>query len=476
MLTFFTLGLPGMTDPLLRLTLPGLLMLLLVTGLGALLLRYSSRYMAGEPHMKAFRLQMLGVLLAVALVILSDHLLLLLIGWMLVGSCLHPLLVFYPERPFAVLAAHKKFLLTRLSDCLLLIAILLLWQSHGSFSVSRILDSYQAQGTTGNPLDTAAAVLIALTALLRSAQLPFHGWLIQTVEAPTPVSALLHAGVINLGGFLLILFAPLLAGTPLAQWVLLLVAGPSLLLAALIMSVRASVKVRLAWSTSAQMSLMLIECALGLYELALLHLLAHSLYKAHAFLRSGEQVNDQTLQWLAPAAPLRTRDIALACLATLLLCLTAVSFSAGQGPLAPWAWLGLAVFGLLIERRSLQQHDAVGYRLLAAVALVTCFSLLKWLVEALPLIDPLPIATRLGVADLLVALLFGGLFAIASLLRFQPRQPIVRTLARHLYAGLYVDELITRLTLRLWPVHLPQPQQAAPPRPLATAHLKETTP
>ena len=94
----------------------------------------------------------------------------------------------------------------------------------------------------------------------------------------------------------------------------------------------------------------------------------------------------------------------------------------------------------------------------------------------MPLIDPLPIATRLGMADLLVVLLFGGLFAIASLLRFQPRQPIVRTLARHLYAGLYADELITRLTLHLWPVRLPQQQRAAPPRPLATAHLKETAP
>ena len=112
--------------------------------------------------------------------------------------------------------------------------------------------------------ETVAAILLAITALIKCAQLPLHGWLIQVVEAPTPISALLHAGIINLGGFLLLSFAPLIAFSVDAQWVLLIIAGLSTLISALVMMTRISIKVKLAWSTCAQMGLMLIECALGL--------------------------------------------------------------------------------------------------------------------------------------------------------------------------------------------------------------------
>ncbi|XLM23048.1 NADH-quinone oxidoreductase subunit L, partial [Chromobacterium piscinae] len=111
---------------------------------------------------------------------------------------------------------------------------------------------------------------------IKTAQLPFHGWLTQVMEAPTPISALLHAGVVNLGGIVLIKAAPLLQTAPPANLLLMLWGGASALLCCLVMLTRISVKLRLAWSTCAQMGFMLLEIGMGRYSLALLHLLAHS--------------------------------------------------------------------------------------------------------------------------------------------------------------------------------------------------------
>ncbi len=133
-------------------------------------------------------------------------------------------------------------------------------------------------------------MLLAFAAILKTAQLPLHGWLIQVMEAPTPVSALLHAGVVNMGGFVLLRVAELIGLVPSAQWLLVIVGSLTAVLAGMVMLTRISIKVRLAWSTCAQMGFMLMEIGLGLYELALLHLVAHSLYKAYAFLSSGEAV------------------------------------------------------------------------------------------------------------------------------------------------------------------------------------------
>ncbi|HAD30262.1 MAG TPA: NADH-quinone oxidoreductase subunit L, partial [Methylophaga sp.] len=194
-----------------------------------------------------------------------------------------------------------------------------------------------------------AAFLIAQTALIKCAQLPLHGWLIQVVEAPTPISALLHAGIINLGGFLLISFAPLMALAPVAQWTLLIVAGLSTLISALVMVTRISIKVRLAWSTCAQMGLMLIECALGLYELALLHLLTHSLYKAYAFLSTGEAVHDFGLKQLAPQKKV-SFESAVICLSLAVAVTAAIPLlTSYDGPLSVWLLVNTALALYLVS-------------------------------------------------------------------------------------------------------------------------------
>ena len=275
------------------------LIAVLIAFLGLIIANFSRNYVAGEPQEARYAAMLHITLAAVAFTVLSNHLLMLIGGWVAISLGLHQLLLFYPERPRAALAAHKKFLLARTAELALLTAALILYDINGTWLISEIVAAYG-----DGPLSSAeqiAALLLAAAALIKCAQLPMHGWLIQVVEAPTPVSALLHAGIINLGGYLLILFAPLLSQAAPAQWLLLVVAGLTTVLASLIMTTRISIKVKLAWSTSAQMGLMLVECALGLYELAMLHLLAHACFKAYLFLSAGGAVEAQLQQRLAPS-------------------------------------------------------------------------------------------------------------------------------------------------------------------------------
>lgn len=166
-------------------------------------------------------------------------------------------------------------------------AVLLLHHHYGTFYLPEMM----AGGGAGQSLALqSASVLLAIAALLKCAQLPVHGWLLRVMEAPTPVSALLHAGIINLGGFLWLRLYPVFDGFTPGHGILLVVGGVTAVVAALVMMTQSSVKHSLAWSTSAQMGFMLFEIGLGAYTLAFLHLLAHSLYKAHSFLASSRTV------------------------------------------------------------------------------------------------------------------------------------------------------------------------------------------
>ncbi len=250
------------------------------------------------------------MLAAVHLLLLADHWLVLIAAWAAVGLALQHLLCFYTDRPFALLAAHKKRLADRLADVLLIAAAALAWTDVGSGSLSDLWRHLRA-GEASFALQTSAVFLV-LAVVLRTALLPVHGWLIQVMEAPTPVSALLHAGVINLGGFVLIRFAPLLEAAPVARWLLVSIGLATALLAGLVMLTRISIKVRLAWSTVAQMGFMVMECGLGLYTLALLHLIGHSLYKAHAFLSASTAVEAARLRMMRSAVAPSVASLALA--------------------------------------------------------------------------------------------------------------------------------------------------------------------
>ena len=436
-----------------------LVMMGLVVFMSTILIAFSRNYMAGEPRSDTYWRWLLNVLAAVSVVLISNHLMLLWLGWVSISLALHKLLTFYPERPRAALAAHKKFLLARTAETLLFIAIILLYQQHGTLFISELISHFNAVATNDSlqltTADHIAAVLIALTALIKCAQLPVHGWLIQVVEAPTPVSALLHAGVINLGGFLLILFAPLFIQSTLAQWLVLIVAGLTTVIAALIMATRISMKVRLAWSTSAQMGLMLVECALGLFELALLHLLTHSVYKAYAFLNSGSAVYEEMQRRLAPATHPKVLDWIVAGVWSTIIVSIAVIVIDHQGVWSMWLLLALALTTLIAQRHSERQHKSIMPVLGFSIVLILSYSGFKWVFGAI--ISPIPVmhVEAFSALDTVAALLFISLFILSWMLKYQPHKPSMQGLYIALFAGLYLDEWLTRLTLKLWPVRMP---------------------
>ncbi len=263
-------------------------LLLLIAFIGWIVIRYSTVYLDGEPGEGRFMGWLCATLACVMLMVSAGNIGQLVLAWIGTSLALHRLLLFYPLRAGAQRAARKKFVVARVGDAALLGAALLLWIGHGTGDIATLMADVARNGAS-NP-DAAAAALLAVAAMLKSAQFPLHGWLTEVMEAPTPVSALLHAGVVNAGGFLLIRFADLMLGAPAVLAALVMVGGLSAVIGGLVMLTQPAVKTSLAWSTIAQMGFMLMQCGLGLFALALLHILAHSLYKAHAFLASGGAV------------------------------------------------------------------------------------------------------------------------------------------------------------------------------------------
>jgi NAD(P)H-quinone oxidoreductase subunit 5 len=271
-----------------RLDTVSLVMLLLVSFIGWVVVRYTATYLDGEARQGAFTGWLCMTLASVLLLVLSGNLAQLVLAWIAMSLFLHRLLLFYPDRIAARRAAAKKFVTARMGDVAVIGGAVLLGLAYGTTDIGTILIA--ARAGSGGGLATCAAGFLAAAALLKSAQFPTHGWLTEVMETPTPVSALLHAGVINAGGFLLIRFADVMLLAPGVLAVLAVIGGFTALFGGLVMLTQPAVKTSLAWSTVAQMGFMILECGLALFPLALLHIVAHSLYKAHSFLASGGAV------------------------------------------------------------------------------------------------------------------------------------------------------------------------------------------
>ncbi|OZB19601.1 MAG: NADH-quinone oxidoreductase subunit L [Marinobacter sp. 34-60-7] len=271
-------------------------MAMMVGFIAWVILRYSRDYLRADPGFRTFLPWFLTTVASVLVLVLTDHLLVLAGAWIGVSLSLHQLLTLYPDRRQARLAAVQKFIASRLGDIAIVSAVVLIWQQFGTFRIPELYALAAATPTHSDTL-TYASILLAIAAALKCAQIPFHGWLIRVMEAPTPVSALLHAGVINLGGFLWLRLFPVFDGFTAGHFLLLLVGGITALVAVFTMMAQTSVKHSLVWSTNAQMGFMLFEIGLGAYTLAFLHLLAHSLYKAHSFLAAGRTVKVSAIRF-----------------------------------------------------------------------------------------------------------------------------------------------------------------------------------
>ena len=440
------------------------IMLLLVCFVGAIVTLYARNYLDGDPNQGHFHKWLNFTLASILTLIVSGNLLMFLLAWIATSLCLHKLLMFYSERPAAVLAAHKKFIASRIGDASLLLAIFLIGSTLHTLEFNEIFERMTAvEGSLPTGL-RVASLLVVLSAALKSAQFPFHGWLIQVMEAPTPVSALLHAGIVNAGAFLVIRMSPIMSHSGAALALLAIIGLVTLTLASLVMLTQTSIKVSLAWSTTAQMGFMLLECGLGLYSLAMLHLVAHSLYKAHAFLASGSGVDS----FRAPVIRYVSKGFELGQLLLALILAGAMAIGMGiafgvtwqQQPalLAAGTIIAIAVSQLMLQTATVLGNAAallraVGLSAIVCLAYFTLHAVFDRAIagSVLPLRD-----AATGFQIVLVPLAIAAFVGLLLLQQFikAARSNLRDTLYLHLYNGLYIDVYITRLLQRVWPAPL----------------------
>ncbi|MET3107391.1 NAD(P)H-quinone oxidoreductase subunit 5 [Oxalobacteraceae bacterium GrIS 2.11] len=452
---FLTLGAWGSLSLSVRADMIGSLFLVMVSLIGWIITGFSHHYLQGEARQKRYVAALFMTIAAVTVVVIANNVLVLSLAWVVTSLSLHRLLTFYPNRPQAIFAAHKKFIVSRLGDLCLFAAIGLIAQQMGSLEFDHLAADISHLAVVPAQLQIAA-LLLALSAALKCAQLPFHGWLIQVMEAPTPVSALLHAGIVNLGGLLLIRFSFLMGSCTAAQLFLVVVGSLTTAIAAMVMMTRISIKVSLAWSTCAQMGFMLMQCGLGAYELAALHLLAHSLYKAHAFLSSGS-TNARLLQKTGATQRVGlVHRITGAVVGVLIVFglfhLTHHDLSTDQPLLAFAVIIALALAPLLSfkpDGRALR-NDLLF--LVYAAGLALLYLTLHQLCAAylgLPSHDQAGwMSFRVG----WVVAVFTLLYLLQSIVLEQPDHVLSRRLYPFFYGGFFLDDLFTRLTFWVWPV------------------------
>lgn len=431
------------------------IMLLLVSFIGWIVLRFSRTFIDGEAGQRRFTQWMCATLAAVLVLVQSDHLALFVAAWIATSLCLHRLLLFYPERAAARRAAAKKFVLARAGDVALLLAAVLLYSGYETARIGEI--SAQASVGIANAGQLAAAALLAFAAILKSAQFPTHGWLTEVMETPTPVSALLHAGVINAGGFLLIRFADVLLLAPLVLAALVVIGGFTALFAGVVMLTQPAIKTALAWSTVAQMGFMILQCGLALFPLALLHIVAHSLYKAHAFLSSGGAVEAVAgLKRPGPVAVPRLGAVLRAFLAAIAIYIAVyagLDTALGLGAKSPQAIaLGaILIFGvayLIAQGLADRAPRALTKRIaLYSAGATVSYLLLQRLAEVVTATD-LPDAPPPGALEwalIALALFSFGVVALAqACLPLWAHHPAAQGLRVHVANGFYINALSDR--------------------------------
>jgi NADH:ubiquinone oxidoreductase subunit 5 (subunit L)/multisubunit Na+/H+ antiporter MnhA subunit len=259
-----------------------LLLLALVLGMGATVLAFAARSLRHEPYRSRF-MAVGGALVATGAVLaVTGDLVVLAIAWVATSVLAVELIRTGPEMGVAArsLRARRSFVA---GDLAMIAAVAVLVESSGGTAIDGI-------GEAGTGALALAGVLVVIAAAARSASGPFYRWLPDSLGAPTPSSALLHAGVVNGGAIVLIKLAPATTESWVAAVAAVAIGGLTCIFAEAVMLTRPDVKGRLAWSTIAQMSFTMLLCGLGLHLAAGLHLVAHGLYKGALFLGSGTAV------------------------------------------------------------------------------------------------------------------------------------------------------------------------------------------
>ena len=268
-----------LVDPL------SLVMMLIVSGVGGLIVWYSMGYMAGDDEERRYFAYMSLFVFAMLLLVEAANFLLLLVGWGLVGLASYLLIGFWHQRPEAVAAAKKAFIMNAVGDATFaLAAVLLVWQV-GALDFATV---FAKSGSLSSTMINLVALGLLGGALAKSAQLPLHTWLPDAMEGPTPVSALIHAAtMVTAGVYLLVRAHPIFEQAVHVQHLAAVLGALTLLVAGVVALVQWDIKRVIAYSTMSQIGYMFLGAGIGAYGAAIFHLMTHAFFKALLFMSAG---------------------------------------------------------------------------------------------------------------------------------------------------------------------------------------------
>jgi NADH-quinone oxidoreductase subunit L len=277
----FQAGLTLLVDPL------SLVMMLVVTGIGGLIVLYSNGYMAGADEERRYFAYMSLFVFAMLMLVMGGNLLLLLVGWGLVGLASYLLIGFDHHRPAAIAAAKKAFVVNTVGDAAMALALFLAIAKVGSLDYGTVFKAAEDGGLSDTVVTLLALGLLA-GAVAKSAQIPLHTWLPDAMEGPTPVSALIHAAtMVTAGVYLICRTHPVFEAAPDVQHLAALLGLATLLVAGLVALVQWDIKRVIAYSTMSQIGYMFLGAGIGAYGFAMFHLVTHAFFKALLFLAAG---------------------------------------------------------------------------------------------------------------------------------------------------------------------------------------------
>lgn len=269
---------------------------LLIAGISLIVHLYSVRYMVEEPGYVRFFVLLDLMTAALLMMVAAADLVTLLMAWHVIGVLLYFLLGQDTRNPSAYRYAFWTFFTYRMGDVALVLAAVVLVAAYDSWSLAELFDRIAANPTAesvfGLSATQVAGSLLALAAFARSAQFLLHTWLPYTMDGPTPVSALMHAGIVNAGGFLINRFAPVFVHSgDVLHWIFIVGLVTAVIGSALMLT-QNDIKKALGYSTMGQMGFMIMECGVGAFSLAIYHLIAHGLFKGTLFLGAGGVIGE----------------------------------------------------------------------------------------------------------------------------------------------------------------------------------------
>jgi NADH-quinone oxidoreductase subunit L len=276
----FEVGLSILVDPL------SVFMMLVVSGVGFLIVAYSIGYMDGSDEERRYFAYMALFVFSMLLLVQSGDLLILLAGWGLVGLCSYLLIGYEQERPAAIAAAKKAFIMNAFGDATMALALFLLIQRLGTLEYGPVFEGVEGAG--GDWALTLIALGLLGGAVAKSAQIPLHTWLPDAMEGPTPVSALIHAAtMVVAGAFMLVRLNPIFEAAPEILDLAAGIGAVTLLFAGVVALVQTDIKRVIAYSTMSQIGYMFLGAGLTSYGDSMFHLMTHAFFKALLFLAAG---------------------------------------------------------------------------------------------------------------------------------------------------------------------------------------------